>query len=161
MPPLYGLACVSARVPVSYRMAPERPRSHRVHFSGGSWFFIVSLGAGCVEGASVTVSGVERLGLVGTPLLRAGAAHRECPGDSGLGRVHEFGPSPLSSDSVSVLLSSAAPAPSETTFSRESYLVDPASSHMLVSKIKPCMSKFTLSHGETANGSLNQSRFLR
>ena len=42
-----------------------------------------------------------------------------------------------------------------------SYLVDPASSHMLVSKIKPCMSKFTLSHGETANGSLNQSRFLR
>jgi hypothetical protein len=24
----------------------------------------------------------------------------------------------------------------------ESYLVDPASSHMLVSKIKPCMSKF-------------------
>ena len=41
------------------------------------------------------------------------------------------------------------------------YLVDPASSHMLVSKIKPCMSKFTLSNGETANGSLNQSRFLR
>ena len=45
--------------------------------------------------------------------------------------------------------------------SKESYLVDPASSHMLVSKTKPCMSKFTLSHGETANGSLNQSRFLR
>jgi hypothetical protein len=43
----------------------------------------------------------------------------------------------------------------------ESYLVDPASSHMLVSKIKPCMSKFTLSHGETANGSLNQSMFIR
>ena len=41
------------------------------------------------------------------------------------------------------------------------YLVDPASSHMLVSKIKPCMSMFTLSNGETANGSLNQSRFLR
>lgn len=32
---------------------------------------------------------------------------------------------------------------------------------MLVSKIKPCMSKFTLSHGETANGSLNQSMFIR
>ena len=45
--------------------------------------------------------------------------------------------------------------------SESSYLVDPASSHMLVSKIKPCMSKFTLSHGETANGSLNQSSFLR
>ena len=26
--------------------------------------------------------------------------------------------------------------------SKESYLVDPASSHMLVSKIKPCMSKY-------------------
>ena len=55
--------------------------------------------------------------------------------------------------STSLLLQSAQ--------SHDSYLVDPASSHMLVSKIKPCMSKFTLSHGETANGSLNQSRFLR
>lgn len=27
---------------------------------------------------------------------------------------------------------------------RESYLVDPASSHMLVSKIKPCMCKYEL-----------------
>ena len=43
----------------------------------------------------------------------------------------------------------------------DSYLVDPASSHMLVSKIKPCMSKYILLHSETANGSLNQSRFLR
>ena len=41
------------------------------------------------------------------------------------------------------------------------YLVDPASSHMLVSKIKPCMSKYKPIHGETANGSLNQLRFLR
>ena len=30
-----------------------------------------------------------------------------------------------------------------------------------VSKIKPCMSKFTLSHGKITNGSLDQSRFLR
>ena len=37
-----------------------------------------------------------------------------------------------------------------------SYLVDPASSHMLVSKIKPCMSKYKLLYSETANGSLNQ-----
>ena len=37
-----------------------------------------------------------------------------------------------------------------------SYLVDPASSHMLVSKIKPCMSKYKLLYGETANGSLKQ-----
>jgi hypothetical protein len=41
------------------------------------------------------------------------------------------------------------------------YLVDPASSHMLVSKIKPCMSKYIPQKGETANGSLNQSWFLR
>ncbi len=37
-----------------------------------------------------------------------------------------------------------------------SYLVDPASSHMLVSKIKPCMSQYKLLYGETANGSLKQ-----
>ena len=40
--------------------------------------------------------------------------------------------------------------------SEGSYLVDPASSHMLVSKIKPCMSKYKLLYCETANGSLNQ-----
>ena len=39
----------------------------------------------------------------------------------------------------------------------DSYLVDPASSHMLVSKIKPCMSKYKPPlYGETADGSLNQ-----
>lgn len=32
---------------------------------------------------------------------------------------------------------------------------------MLVSKIKPCMSKYMPKKGETANGSLNQSWFLR
>ena len=42
----------------------------------------------------------------------------------------------------------------------ESYPFDPASNHMLVSEINPCVSKFTLFHGETANGSLNHSRFL-
>ena len=35
-------------------------------------------------------------------------------------------------------------------------LVDPASSYMLVSKIKPCMSKYTLSNSETAKGSVYQ-----
>ena len=38
----------------------------------------------------------------------------------------------------------------------DSYLVDPASSHMLVSKIKPCMSKYKQLYREAANGSLNQ-----
>ena len=46
-------------------------------------------------------------------------------------------------------------SPSDTT-----YLVDPASSHMLVSKIKPCMSQYRPIHGETANGSLNQLWFI-
>ena len=31
---------------------------------------------------------------------------------------------------------------SKISFHEDSYLVDPASSHMLVSKIKPCMSKY-------------------
>ena len=39
---------------------------------------------------------------------------------------------------------------------RDRNLVDPASSHMLVSKIKPCMSQYESQHGETANGSLKQ-----
>ena len=38
----------------------------------------------------------------------------------------------------------------------ESYLVDPASSHMLVSKTKPCMSKYKQLYRETADGSLKQ-----
>ena len=41
-----------------------------------------------------------------------------------------------------------------------SYLVDPASSHMLVSKIKPCMSKYKHLYGETADGSLKQLWFI-
>jgi hypothetical protein len=43
---------------------------------------------------------------------------------------------------------------------RGSYLVDSASSHMLVSKIKPCMSKYKQLYCETANGSLNQLSFI-
>ena len=39
---------------------------------------------------------------------------------------------------------------------QDSYLVDSASSHMLVSKIKPCMSKYKQLYRETANGSLNR-----
>ena len=42
----------------------------------------------------------------------------------------------------------------EACAASDSYLVDPASSHMLVSKIKPCMSKHRPLHGEAANGSL-------
>ena len=35
-------------------------------------------------------------------------------------------------------------------------LVDPASSHMLVSKIKPCMSQYKPQNGKAVNGSLKQ-----
>ena len=59
------------------------------------------------------------------------------------GRTHRLG-----------MLSGAAQV--EADDRDESYLVDPASSHMLVSKIKPCMSKYKLLYCETANGSLNQ-----
>ena len=38
----------------------------------------------------------------------------------------------------------------------DSYLVDPASSHMLVSKTKPCKSKYKYLYSETADGSLKQ-----
>ncbi|CAE1246143.1 unnamed protein product [Acanthosepion pharaonis] len=43
----------------------------------------------------------------------------------------------------------------ERAHEKERYLVDPASSHMLVSKLKPCKCKFTprIRTGETANGS--------
>ena len=53
---------------------------------------------------------------------------------------------------------------SSTVYSAQSaydcYLVDSASSHMLVSKIKPCMSKYKQLYRETANGSLNQLSFI-
>ena len=51
---------------------------------------------------------------------------------------------------------SAGPLFGELESSIVRYLVDPASSHMLVPKIKPCMSKYKSLYGETANGSLYQ-----
>ena len=49
---------------------------------------------------------------------------------------------------------------SEHSKTNSSYLVDPASSHMLVLKIKPCMSKYKHLYRETANGSLKQLWFI-
>ena len=46
------------------------------------------------------------------------------------------------------------------TPANDSYLVDSASSHMLVSKIKPCMSKYKQLYRETANGSLYKLSFI-
>ena len=59
-----------------------------------------------------------------------------------------------------VQLLAGRPGGHEANEQRISYLVDPASSHMLVSKIKPCMSKYRPKQGETANGSLNQLWFI-
>jgi hypothetical protein len=52
------------------------------------------------------------------------------------------------------------PSPRGRAWVQDSYLVDSASSHMLVSKIKPCMSKYKQLYRETANGSLNQLSFI-
>ena len=54
--------------------------------------------------------------------------------------------------------------PKETVYGQykdksSTYLVDPASGHMLVSKIKPCMSMHKPINGEAANGSLQQPLF--
>ena len=71
---------------------------------------------------------------------------------------------------VKRIAGSSYPSPAESARSERAplagrstrcYLVDPASSHMLVSKIKPCMSKYKPLQGETANGSLDQLWFLR
>ena len=61
----------------------------------------------------------------------------------------------LRSTSICLHFFSAASA-AESKLGESCNLVDPASSHMLVSKIKPCMSKYKLLYGETANGSLKQ-----
>ena len=51
-------------------------------------------------------------------------------------------------------------APVASGLAEDSYLVDSASSHMLVSKIKPCMSKYKQLYRETANGSLYKLSFI-
>ena len=58
------------------------------------------------------------------------------------------------------LVSYSRPSRPPPSGGKDSYLVDSASSHMLVSKIKPCMSKYKHLYRETANGSLNQLSFI-
>ena len=60
-------------------------------------------------------------------------------------------------DGGSMLVSlTGAPQWPSNHWVRESNLVDSASSHTLVSKIKPCMSKYNSFTLKTANGSLYQ-----
>lgn len=55
--------------------------------------------------------------------------------DGWVAAAREAPPSPRSGEN---------PEPAEEEGKEEGYLVDPASSHMLVSKIKPCMCKYKL-----------------
>ena len=66
----------------------------------------------------------------------------------------------LTTPALSLGLGAPNPVQSGGRPAEDSYLVDSASSHMLVSKIKPCMSKYKQLYGETANGSLNQLSFI-
>ena len=65
-----------------------------------------------------------------------------------------------SDDSKLLGVLSQASQASPQRLAHDSYLVDSASSHMLVSKIKPCMSKYKQLYGETANGSLYKLSFI-
>ena len=75
----------------------------------------------------------------------------------GLGALRRAPISRLYSPPSGGVRRSASLAPADSS---GSYLVDSASSHMLVSKIKPCMSKYKQLYSETANGSLNQLSFI-
>ena len=56
--------------------------------------------------------------------------------------LRPMGNSPTISTNVGLLGCCLAVKASGYCIAKSSYLVDPASSHMLVSKIKPCMSKY-------------------
>ena len=87
-----------------------------------------------------------------TCLRRRGACHAAC------GRGCPVGGEWESTKRLTAceLYGAVIPGSSRLRASSLCNLVDPASSHMLVSKTKPCMSKYKLVYGETANGSLKQ-----
>ena len=78
--------------------------------------------------------------------------------DGWVGWVHSG--APQSRDSSPRPRADLGDGPRGPAGSTGSYLVDSASSHMLVSKFKPCMSKYRQLYSETANGSLNQLSFI-
>ena len=98
-----------------------------------------------------------------TPLNSRGAPTHESP--SALHGKHTATPSttaragrsvrtPMSLRVPTLAAHQGPPSGGDPAYDRN--LVDPASSHTLVSKIKPCMSKYKPLYGETANGSLYQ-----
>ena len=115
------------------------------------------LAATCAKGVCVGASRPSTTATA-TPPAEAQAPDRPRPSPPGLispCRSPCRGPS-----RAAALLWSSAGGSHPQRGRRISYLVDPASSHMLVSKIKPCMSKYRPKQGETANGSLNQLWFI-
>ena len=98
----------------------------------------------------------------GWPLRADGRQLKPAPG-AGSSRVAPLGRGAVhrTRDCLTICRLRAAPgSPACGVAPKDSYLVDSASSHMLVSKIKPCMSKYKHLYGETANGSLNQLSFI-
>ena len=76
-------------------------------------------------------------------------------------RAGVYLPQPFTENICPCVTAALAPLPPRREGSKRAvvegcYLVDPASSHMLVSKIKPCKSKYKLLYSETANSSLKQ-----
>ena len=130
-----------------------------------SWPLAQLFGAASAAGLGLKGLGLCLLASLSIELLRFLGGFRplphvsRCPYSISVERCDP--PSLVGAVSTALSLLSIECFASCSAFLLDSYLVDPASSHMLVSKIKPCMSQFTLSHGETANGSLNRSRFLR
>jgi hypothetical protein len=89
------------------------------------------------------------------------------PGELGRGKQKPAGtdgrlrpPSGSRGDHLSDNLSAPHGTDGPERVPNDSYLVDSASSHMLVSKIKPCMSKYKQLYRETANGSLYKLSFI-
>jgi hypothetical protein len=109
--------------------------------------------------------GCARRGVVGVSLargeIRASESHHR---PSSVGRAGAFAVPSLLAEELQRFSASRVRcrdgARRESRVSVLGYLVDPASSHMLVSKIKPCMSKYKRLYCETANGSLNQLWFI-
>ena len=152
--------------------------------SAGPWRFIVSVvglfGAGHREGRRMRIrrdiptgNGVEARESFPGPVLRRrrcfGRAHLMSPSAGAVSPGEEWSRPKLGRRPARVgvgeftvppELADTQPHPSRSRARRGSRagrnLVDPASSHMLVSKIKPCMSQYKLLYGETANGSLKQ-----
>ncbi len=94
------------------------------------------------------LSGGRRTTL-GVPSVNNGGLPPECPGLR-VATLHQDHPTPFFHKGY----------PTNIFAGKDGYLVDSASSHMLVSKIKPCMSKYKQLYCETANGSLNQLSFI-